>query len=61
MNAEAIQYALAKQIPVGGDHLKLSTDYGDLELSGEVGRKSVKAIRLILMMESTKAEEHSDE
>jgi len=48
MNTECLDYALAKQIPLGGEKITLDTDFGALTLEGDVGRKAVKALRLVI-------------
>jgi len=49
MNLQETEYAIAKQIPLGSDEIILKTDCGELVLTGDIGRKAVKALRLILM------------
>ena len=48
MNNECLGYALAKQIPLGGEKITLYTDFGALTLEGDVGLKAVKALRLVI-------------
>ncbi len=50
MNIEDLEYALAKQLSQEQLTLIIDTDYGELFLEGDEGRKAVKAIRRILMM-----------
>jgi len=48
MDEDQINYALAKQIPLGSEKITLETNYGSLVLEGSAGRKAVKALRMIL-------------
>jgi len=49
---QALEYALAKQIPLDSQTLKINSDYGELELNNELGRKAVKALRLLIIKEA---------
>ena len=51
MDADQINCALAKQIPLGSEKITLDTDYGTLVLEGNAGRKAVKALRMIISMQ----------
>jgi len=49
-----IEYALGKQIPLGDNHLRILSFYGEVELDEELGRKAVQAVRLVLLAEANR-------
>jgi len=51
-NLTQLEYALAKQIPLGSDTLKINSNFGELALEGELGRKAIQALRLVLIHEA---------
>ncbi len=59
MKLDDIQYALAKQLD--DEKLTLVTNYGELVLDGDEGRKAVLAIRRILKMAETKLKKRGGE
>lgn len=56
---QSLEFSLAKQVPLGSDTLLINSPYGgELELSGDLGRKAVKAIRLVMMHEAFRIQTH---
>lgn len=52
---QALEFSLAKQVPLGSETLLINSPYGgELELAGDLGRKAVKAIRLVMSQEASR-------
>lgn len=51
---QELNFALANKIPLGSEKLSLDTSHGPLTLEGDLGRKAVKAIRLVMVQEAKK-------
>ncbi len=55
MQLHEIEYALAKQIPLGSQRITFATDYGQLTLEGEAAQHIVTAVRRVLIQHASKA------